>query len=102
VAVGVEAERQLVAQLLLDVVAVLLCLLTANRGITTGPFGFDHRQRFAVFAEQGVITELVALVGRARFRHAFAQGGEDVEFLDNLRGVFDVPTREGELLVNQL
>ena len=63
--------------------------------------GLDHGQRFAIFAEQDVVTELVALVGRARFGHAFRQGGEDVEFLDNLSGIFDVPARQGELLVDQ-
>jgi hypothetical protein len=33
------------AKLLLDVVAVLLCLLTANGGIAAGLLGFDYRQR---------------------------------------------------------
>jgi len=61
-----------------------------------------HRQRLAVFAEQDVITELVALVGCVWLGHAYGQGGEDVEFLDDLRGVFDIPTCQSELVVDQL
>ena len=42
-AIGVEAERQLTAQLLLDVVAILLRLLTANGCIAACLFGFYYR-----------------------------------------------------------
>lgn len=90
-AFGLRREEAITPQLVLDVVAVLLGLLAANGGIAAGLLGLDHCHGFAVFAEQDVVAELVALVGRARLGHAHWQGGEDVEFLDNLGRVFDVP-----------
>ena len=45
---------------------------------------------------------MVAFVGCARFRHTFRQGGQYVEFLDNLSGIFDIPAGLSELLVDQL
>ncbi|MNJ55220.1 hypothetical protein D3C77_506980 [compost metagenome] len=101
-AVGVEAKWQLAAHSLLDVVAILLRLFTADASIAAGLFGFNHRQWFAIFAQQDVITELVALVGRAWLGHAFRQSGEDVELLDDLGGVLDIPTCLSELTVDKL
>lgn len=70
--------------------------------IEAGLFGLDYCQWFAIFTEQDVIAELVFLVGCAWLGHAYGQGGEDVEFLDNLGGVFDIPACLSELVVNQL
>ncbi len=63
--VGVKAKRQLTTQLLLDVVAVLLCLLTAKCRIATASFGFNYCQGLAIFTKKDVITELVPFVGYA-------------------------------------
>ncbi|MNN35958.1 hypothetical protein D3C81_1498280 [compost metagenome] len=101
-AVGVEAERQLTAQLPLDVVAVLFGLLTTNGGITAGLLGLNYCQRLAVFAEQDVVTELMTFVGCTWLSNAFGQAREDVKLFNNLSGIVDDPARSGKLLINQL
>lgn len=100
--IAVKAERQLATQLFLDVVAILFGLFTAERSVATGFLGFDHGQRPAVFPQQDIVTELVAFVRRAWFGHAFRQAGENVEFLEDLGGILDVPAGRGELPVDQL
>ena len=62
-AVGVEAKRQLTAQLILDVVTVLFGLFPAQRCVFTCALGLDHGQRLAILAEQDIVTELVAFIG---------------------------------------
>ncbi|EFK07411.1 conserved hypothetical protein [delta proteobacterium NaphS2] len=46
--VGINAKRQLVPFVFTNVVTVLLSLFTAQGGVFTGLFCFDHCQRFRV------------------------------------------------------
>lgn len=92
-AVGVKAERQLAAQLLLNVVAILLGLLAAYGCVPAGLFGFDNGQWLAIFTQQDVVAELSTLIRSPQFIHALRQARQDVEFFDDLCGVFDIPAR---------
>ncbi len=91
VTVGVEAERQLATQLLLDVVAVLFGLLATQCSVLARFLRFDHGQGLAVLAEQHIVAELMTFVRGARFGNTQGKRRQDVELFDDLSGVFDVP-----------
>jgi len=90
VPVGVEAERQLATQLLLDVVAVLLGLLSPQRGVLARLLRFDHGQGLAILAEQYIVAELMTFVRGARFGNAqlvyFDQESGEIIGLSDPRG----------------
>jgi len=72
VAVGVEAEGEFAAVLLLNVVAVLFGLLATDGGINVGFLRFDDGQWLTVFSEERVIAELLRLLRNGLFRRDVA------------------------------
>ena len=101
VPVGVEAKWQFAAELLLNVVAILLGLLSPDGGIAAGFFCFHYGKWFAVFSQQDVVAELMAFVFGARLCNTVGQASQNVELFDDLRRVFDVPAGRTKLGINQ-
>ena len=89
--IGIKTERDLGAQLPLDMNAILPRLFATNGGITTCFFCLNHGNRPAILAKQHIITELMPFVFGALLLHSFGQINKNIELLHNLCWIVHAP-----------
>ncbi len=87
----------------LELLGVLLRLFLSELRVAACLFRLDNRGRFST-EDESVIGEAMTGVSRASLR--YRAGGPvfdvDVELLDDLRGIVDIPAREAEPVVDDL